>query len=150
MSRALGVLLGIALAAAAWLGLSGALSPAATVPAAAEATRPAPGSPSPGPQVGEAPAPPRLRCPARVARCASVTGEVLLVESVDPDGDGDLHVVLAGGGVTGPGVTAVDIRPGLRPQRDPEVGDVVRAAGPVQRGSFGQDQIHALAVRFSR
>jgi hypothetical protein len=69
---------------------------------------------------------------------------VMYVERVDPDGDGDLHVVVLDGSVTGPGVTAVDVRAGLRPARDPRVGDVVSAAGPVQPGSYGQQQIHAL------
>jgi hypothetical protein len=142
MSRVLAVLLGIALAGVAWLVAAGALSPAPTVPVATTAT----------PAATRAPAsmPPRLRCPDRVVDCASVRGRVIFVESVDPDGDGDLHVVLAAGRVTGPGLTAVDIRPGLRPRRDPVAGDVVSAMGPVQRGSFGQSQIHALRVRFSR
>jgi hypothetical protein len=96
------------------------------------------------------PAPARLepvRCPAGVPDCAQVTGRVVLVERVDPDGDGDLHVVVSAGSISLPGLTAVDVRPGLRPRRDPAVGDRVSAAGPVQRGSFGQDQIHALRFR---
>jgi hypothetical protein len=88
---------------------------------------------------------PRARCPARVVGCRSVRGSVLYVERVDPDGDGDLHVVVLDGSVTGPGMTAVDVRAGLRPRRDPRVGDVVSAAGPVQPGSYGQSQIHALS-----
>lgn len=98
-------------------------------------------------------APPALepvRCPPDAAGCRAVTGRVVLVERVDPDGDGDLHVVVTGGGITLPGLTAVDVRPGLRPRRDPEVGDRASAAGPVQRGSFGQDQIHALRFRVER
>jgi len=94
------------------------------------------------------PALPRLRCPRDVGGCASVSGAVVLVEAVDPDGDGDLHVVVTDGDVTAPGLTAIDIAPELRPRRDPEIGSVVSAAGPVQRGSFGQAQIHALRVRF--
>ena len=87
------------------------------------------------------------RCPEHVAGCAEVTGRVVYVERVDPDGDGDLHVVVNGGGISLPGLTAIDVRPGLRPRRDPRPGDRVTAAGPVQRGSFGQDQIHALRFR---
>jgi hypothetical protein len=87
------------------------------------------------------------RCPPNVAGCAEVTGRVVYVERVDPDGDGDLHVVVNGRSISLPGLTAIDVRPGLRPQRDPEPGDRVTAAGPVQRGSFGQDQIHALRFR---
>ena len=86
----------------------------------------------------------RARCPDDVPGCRAVRGTIVLVERVDPDGDGDLHVVVAAGGVTLPGFTAVDVRRGLRPRRDPRTGDVVSAAGPVQRGSFGQSQIHAL------
>ena len=44
----------------------------------------------------------------------------------------------------------VDVRRGLRPRRDPRVGDLVTAAGPVQRGSYGQRQIHALRFRAAR
>jgi hypothetical protein len=89
----------------------------------------------------------RSRCPAGVGDCEAVRGTVIYVERVDPDGDGDLHVVLAAGSVTGPGLTAVDVAPELRPRRDPGVGDRVSAAGPVQTGSYGQSQIHALEFR---
>jgi hypothetical protein len=88
---------------------------------------------------------PSVACPARVPGCRSVRGRVVYVERVDPDGDGDLHVVLVGrDGVTGPGITAVDVPPALRPAEDPAIGDSVAAAGPVQSGSHGQRQVHAL------
>jgi hypothetical protein len=99
------------------------------------------------------PAPPPLepvRCPSGVPGCEEVIGPVVYVERVDPDGDGDLHVVVAAKSISLPGLTAVDVRPGLRPRRDPAVGDRVTAAGPVQRGSFGQDQIHALRFAVQR
>ena len=91
----------------------------------------------------------RARCPAGVEGCRSVIGRIVFVEAVDPDGDGDLHVVVAAGGISLPGVTAIDVMPSLRPARDPSVGDLATGAGPVQRGSYGQRQIHALrfAVR---
>ena len=92
----------------------------------------------------------RSECPEGLERCRTVTARVLYVESVDPDGDGDLHVVLAGGGISGPGITSVDIRPGLRWKRDPRPGDMVSAAGQVQRGSYGQGQIHASEVHLQR
>jgi hypothetical protein len=79
-----------------------------------------------------------------------VRGTVLYVESVDPDGDGDLHVVVEGGSITLPGMTAIDIAPELRPRRDPRIGDRVSAAGPVQTGSYGQSQIHALVLHVRR
>jgi len=90
----------------------------------------------------------RARCPQRLRGCRTAIGRVVLVESVDPDGDGDLHVVLLGrDGITAPGFTAVDVRRGLRPRRDPRVGQLATAAGQVQRGSYGQRQIHAVSFR---
>ena len=90
----------------------------------------------------------RARCPEGVRGCRTAIGRVVLVESVDPDGDGDLHVVVFGrDGITAPGFTAIDVRRGLRPRRDPRVGQIVTAAGPVQRGSYGQRQIHAVSFR---
>jgi hypothetical protein len=93
---------------------------------------------------------PRARCPAAAEPgCVAVRGTVVYVERVDPDGDGDLHVVVLGGRVTAPGATAIDVAEDLRPRRDPRVGDVVAAAGPVQTGHLGQSQIHALVFRTS-
>ncbi len=90
----------------------------------------------------------RATCPSDLSGCRSAIGRVVLVESVDPDGDGDLHVVVVGrDSVTAPGFTAVDVRRGLRPRRDPKVGQLVTAAGQVQRGSYGQRQIHAVSFR---
>jgi hypothetical protein len=120
------------------------------------AVRPSPGAPHAAGTSGRAAAQPattaaalgRARCPGSLRGCRSALGRVVLVESVDPDGDGDLHVVLAGrDGVTAPGFTAVDVRRGLRPRRDPRVGQLATAAGQVQRGSYGQHQIHALSFR---
>ena len=92
----------------------------------------------------------KARCPAGVADCRAVMGRIVYVERVDPDGDGDLHVVVADAGISAPGVTSIDVRPGLRPKRDPRLGDRATGAGPVQRGSFGQPQIHALRFRVRR
>lgn len=90
-----------------------------------------------------------VRCPPSSDNCRSATGRVVFLEAVDPDADGDLHIVLAGEeGITGPGITVVDIAPHLRPQRLPGIGDVVAAAGPVYRGSYGQRQIQATQVRY--
>ena len=121
-------------------------------PEAARAPSRAPRPTAPQPAAAPPPTRPRpslqpARCPAGVAGCRSVRGRVVYVESVDPDGDGDLHVVIAGGSVTLPGFTAVDVRIGLRPRTDPRIGSEATAAGPVQRGSRGQSQIHALEFR---
>jgi hypothetical protein len=103
---------------------------------------------------GERRAPARLeRPPCRddVPDCASTSGRIVYVERVDPDGDGDLHVVVSDRrGVTLRGLTAVDVSKVLRPRRDPRIGDLAAAMGPVQRGSFGQSQIHALEFRTRR
>lgn len=122
-------------------------APAASSRTPAPAATPRPRAPA---RRRTRPLPRRLSCPEEVAGCRSVRGRVIYVERVDPDGDGDLHVVVSDGGITLPGLTAVDVRPGLRPRRDPRAGDGVAAAGPVQRGSFGQSQIHALAFRMRR
>jgi hypothetical protein len=93
----------------------------------------------------------RPRCRDEVPDCASTRGRIVFVERVDPDGDGDLHVVISDRrGVTLSGLTAVDVRKGLRPRRDPRIGDEAAAMGPVQTGSFGQEQIHALQFRVRR
>jgi hypothetical protein len=90
----------------------------------------------------------RATCPRDLRGCRTAIGRVVLVESVDPDGDGDLHVVVVGrDSITAPGFTAVDVRRGLRPRRDPKVGQLVTAAGQVQRGSYGQRQVHAVSFR---
>jgi hypothetical protein len=110
--------------------------------------------PTPTPAATPAPRPEpdvrRARCPGDVPGCRAVRGTVVYVERVDPDGDGDLHVVVDAGSVTLAGMTAIDIAPDLRPRRDPRVGDRVSAAGPVQTGSYGQEQIHALEFRVRR
>ena len=112
--------------------------------------------PTPSPTATASPAPRpvrdvrRSRCVAGVPICRAVRGTVIYVERVDPDGDGDLHVVVAAGSVTLPGMTAVDVAVDLRPKRDPEIGDRVSAAGPVQPGSHEHAQIHALEFHVRR
>jgi hypothetical protein len=91
------------------------------------------------------------RCEPGRPACRSATGRIVLVERVDPDGDGDAHFVIADPqGITLPGLTAIDVRAGLRPDPLPGVGDLISAAGPVQTGSFGQSQIHALELNVAR
>jgi hypothetical protein len=91
------------------------------------------------------------RCPPGLPACRETEGRIVYVERVDPDGDGDAHFVVADPqGITLPGVTAIDVRKGLRPQPLPGPGDLISAAGPVQTGSYGQRQIHALVVNGNR
>jgi hypothetical protein len=86
-------------------------------------------------------------CPPGLAGCRAARGRITYVERVDPDGDGDAHLVIADPqGITLPGLTAIDVRKGLRPSPLPEVGDLISAAGPVQTGSYGQSQIHAIEL----
>jgi hypothetical protein len=87
------------------------------------------------------------RCPAGHRACRTTEGRIVYVERVDPDGDGDAHFVIADPqGITLPGLTAIDVRKGLRPRPLPGPGDLLSAAGPVQTGSYGQQQIHALEL----
>jgi len=90
----------------------------------------------------------RSHCHPGVPDCRATIGRIIYVERVDPDGDGDAHfVVVDPQGITLPGITAIDVRKGLRPHPLPEYGDLISAAGPVQTGSHGQSQIHALELR---
>ncbi|HET6998966.1 MAG TPA: hypothetical protein VFI03_10275 [Solirubrobacterales bacterium] len=87
------------------------------------------------------------RCDADRPACRTTEGRIVYVERVDPDGDGDAHFVITDPqGITLPGLTAIDVRKGLRPQPLPRPGDLISAAGPVQIGSYGQSQIHALEL----
>ena len=87
------------------------------------------------------------RCPGDSPSCRVTEGRIVYVEKVDPDGDGDAHfVVVDPQGITLPGLTAIDVRRGLRPHPLPGPGDLISAAGPVQTGSYGQSQIHALEL----
>jgi hypothetical protein len=92
----------------------------------------------------------RAHCPPDAENCMAVTGRVIYVEAVDPDGDGDAHYVLAGGRVTAPGLSVIDVGPHLRPRRLPRPGELVSAAGPVFTGSYGQRQIEADELHHQR
>lgn len=88
------------------------------------------------------------RCDPAAANCAAASGRIIALESKDPDGDGDLHVILAGGSVTARGLTVLDISRSLRPRHDPHIGDWAAGAGPVYTGSLGQHQIEVDRVVF--
>ena len=86
-------------------------------------------------------------CPAGHPACRVTVGRIVYVERVDADGDGDAHFVIRDPqGITLPGLTAIDVRAGLRPHPLPGPGDLISASGPVQTGSYGQSQIHALEL----
>ena len=87
-------------------------------------------------------------CPASLSNCARASGEILYVERVDPDGDGDAHfVLLSNESITGPGISVIDVEREMRPSPLPGPGDEIAGAGPVQQGHLGQDQIHVVALR---
>lgn len=90
-------------------------------------------------------------CPSGLARCRTTKGRIVYVERVDPDGDGDAHfVIIDPQGITLPGLTVIDVRKGLRPRPLPGIGDLISAAGPVQTGSYGQSQIHAIELHVAQ
>lgn len=112
-----------------------------------EATRQEAAKPTPLPAETVEPS----HCPAGHPACRETVGRIVYVEANDPDGDGDAHfVILDPQGITYRGITAIDVRAGLRPRPLPGPGDLVSAAGPVQTGSFGQSQIHALVLHVGR
>ncbi|EHN09052.1 hypothetical protein PAI11_41170 [Patulibacter medicamentivorans] len=92
--------------------------------------------------------------PSPVYGCRAVRGRVVAIQSRDPDGDGDLHVIvreqLDEGGVTLPGISVLDVRASLRPKRDPRDGELVTGAGPVFRGSYRQKQVQVDVFRVWR
>lgn len=91
--------------------------------------------------------PPAPTCPPQAANCRAAAGRVIGLESVDPDGDGDLHLILASRtSITLPGITVLDINKDLRPAVDPRIGDWAAGAGPVYSGSYGQSQIQVERV----
>ncbi len=90
-------------------------------------------------------------CEEDAVNCAAARGEIAYVEAVDPDGDGDAHfVLLSAQSITAPGISVIDVARELRPRPLPRPGDLLGAAGPVHRGSFGQRQIEATEVRVGR
>ncbi|MEX1219081.1 MAG: hypothetical protein WEB05_01665 [Solirubrobacterales bacterium] len=90
-------------------------------------------------------------CPPDLSNCVVASGRVIYVEAVDPDGDGDAHLITESQeGVSASGVTIFDVRSDLRPDPLPEVGDLVGGAGPVFRGSYGQKQIEVVEFHVAR
>jgi hypothetical protein len=92
-----------------------------------------------------------VRCPADLPECRTASGRILLVERVDPDGDGDAHFVLASpDSITAPGISTIAVERSLRPRPLPGPGDRLSAAGQVFRGHLGQKQIEAVVVHVAR
>jgi hypothetical protein len=111
--------------------------------------KPPPPAPSARPE--PEPRPKAAHCPPGRANCSTASGRIIYIEAVDPDGDGDAHFVLAGRhGVTGPGISVIDVEKSMRPHPLPLLGDLVSAAGPVYRGSHGQRQIQATELHVAR
>jgi len=126
-----------------------ATTPAPATPAPAP-TPPPTTPPEPAPAPDPAARPPAPQCPPDAGNCQAASGRVISLESVDADGDGDLHLILASRqGVTLPGVTVLDVGKDLRPAHDPQVGDWAAGAGPVYRGSYGQRQIQVDQVVYA-
>lgn len=124
-------------------GTGGATEPGPSSQARERPTRPVPEKPASETVVPS-------HCDPDRPACRTTEGRILYVERVDPDGDGDAHfVVVDRQGITLPGLTAIDVRRGLRPEPLPGPGELISAAGPVQTGSYGQSQIHALEVHVS-
>ena len=93
----------------------------------------------------------KARCPDDAANCASASGQIVFVEAVDPDGDGDAHFVLVStDSITAPGISVIDVRVDLRPEPLPGIGDSISASGPVFPGSYGQFQIQADVLNVAR
>jgi hypothetical protein len=79
--------------------------------------------------------------------CHVVSGRIVYVQRDDPDGDGDVHVVLASrGSVTWPGVSVVKLPASLRGTPDLGVGRWLVASGDTYAGSHGEDIVEAVEV----
>ena len=52
--------------------------------------------------------------------------------------------------ITAPGISVIDVKRSLRPSPLPGPGDLLSAAGPVYRGSYGQRQIEAVELNVAR
>jgi hypothetical protein len=77
-------------------------------------------------------------------RCREASGRVLYVEAVDPDGDGDMHLVLASRqSLTWPGITVLVIPRAKSPASVPRFGRWVRAIGLLNTGSHGETTLDA-------
>jgi hypothetical protein len=140
-SGRIAALVGVAVLGSLWGcggGDSGATSTAEPSRAGKRSSLQGPGGPT---------KPPAAHCRPGLSDCRTTVGPIVYLERVDPDGDGDAHFVVRDPqGITLRGMTAIDVRKGLRPHPLPGLGEWISAAGPVQTGSYGQSQIHAIEL----
>jgi hypothetical protein len=74
--------------------------------------------------------------------CREVAGRVLRVERTDPDGDGDMHIVLASrDSLTLPGISVVKFARARRPAAPPPIGAWMSVAGAVGKGAGGESEL---------
>jgi hypothetical protein len=75
--------------------------------------------------------------------CARVDGRVILRETVDPDGDGDVHLVA----IAGPRIVTVKYVRNARPATLAGVGARIRVVGLLSRGRWGTSVVTVLPAR---
>jgi hypothetical protein len=91
----------------------------------------------------------RLSCTGRrVPNCAAVTGRVLHIQRHDPDGDGDIHLILISkDSLTGPGISLVKIPIDRRPDILPGRLQWVSVVGYTYYGQDGEKNLDMLHLR---
>jgi hypothetical protein len=84
----------------------------------------------------------------KFSRCRAVSGRVIHVQAVDPDGDGDAHIVLASRqSLTLPGISVLKVDERHRPAQLPGFGQWVTAIGYLYAGSHDEDNLWVLGMR---
>ena len=93
-----------------------------------------------------------LHCPDRrvpsYETCAAVSGRVVYVQAVDPDGDGDLHVaLLSRQSLTYPGISVVKFQQRVRPAHPPAIGSWMTAVGERYTGTHDDHNVRVERYR---
>jgi hypothetical protein len=93
-----------------------------------------------------------LRCSAPASSgCAVAQGRVVYIQRHDPDGGGDLHVILASGqSVSFPMLSIVKFQRGKHPHPPIGWGDWVSARGYLMRGSHQKEAVVTIDYRIAR